>query len=127
MARTEFSVKIREASKELTPKEKVMMKDFSNAVKLDTVCENESIVIYPAYHVVLDVHNSKSENPDYVNYLIVDKAGTKYVTGSPSFWNAYSDIMSEMYEVDDDDWGLEIFKLDSKNYTGKKFLTCSII
>lgn len=128
MARTvDFSVTIRESSRELSPKEKVMMKDISNAVKLDTACEEEAIVIYPAYHVILDVHNSKSDNPDYTNYVIVDKEGKKYVTGSPSFWNAYTDIMSEMYDVDDEDWALEVYKLDSKNYSGKKFLTCSII
>lgn len=123
----DFSVKIRESSKELSAKEKVMLKDISNATKLDTACESESIVVHPDFHVILDVHNSKSENPDYVNYIIVDKDGHKYVTGSPSFWSAYNDIMSEMYEVDDDDWALEIYKLDSKNYKGKKFLTCSII
>ena len=122
-----YSVSIKEVSKELTAREKIMLKDTSNAIKLDSIVnDTERATISPAYYAVLQIHNEKSERPDYENYMIVDDTGTKYVTGSPSFWSAFKDIFDEMKEVDEP-YCLEVYKLDSKNYKGKQFLTCSII
>lgn len=125
---TGYSVKIREASKELSKKERVMLKDTSDALKLDEVIQGEALIINPAYYAVLDVHNEKSDNVDYPVYLIVDSNGTKYVTGSEAFWTTFSDIWDEMTDGDDTEpWELKCYKLDSKNFKGKQFLTCSII
>ena len=121
-----YSVNIKEASKNLTARERIMMKDTSNAIKLDEAANETPIVISPADYVVLDVHNEKSDNKDYNLYLIIDKDGNKYVTGSPSFWSSFTAIWDEM-SGEDEEYSLEIYKLDSKNYKGKKFLTCSII
>lgn len=123
-----YSVKINNASKELSKKEKVMLKDTSDAVKLDEAIQGESIIINPDYFVVLSVHNEKSDNVDYENYLIVDKDGTKYVTGSESFWTTFTGIYDEMTDGGDtEEWALKCYKLDSKNYKGKQFLACSVI
>lgn len=129
---TGYSVKIVDASKELTKKERVMLKDTSDALKLDDVIHGEPIIINPDYWVKLMVHNEKSDNVDYSVYLIVDKNGTKYVTGSESFWTTFSDIWDEMTDEmtgdgNDEEWQLKCYKLDSKNYKGKQFLTCSVI
>lgn len=125
---TGYSVKIENASKELTKKERVMLKDTSDALKLDEIINGEPIIIDPDYWVMLMVHNEKSDNVDYPVYLIVDKDGTKYVTGSESFWTTFSDIWNEMTEDGiDEEWQLKCYKLDSKNYKGKQFLTCSVI
>lgn len=121
-----YSVKILESSRELSGKERVMVKDTSNAIKLDEVANEGSFVIEPKDYVILGVHNDKSDNPDYTLYVILASDGNKYVTGSPSFWNAFTDIWTEM-EDESEDYSLEIYKLDSKNYKGKKFLTCSIV
>lgn len=123
-----YSVKIINSSKELSKKEKVMLKDTSDATKLDEAIQGESIIINPDYYVVLDVHNEKSDNVDYENYIIVDKDGTKYVTGSESFWTTFMGIFEEMTDGEDtEEWALKCYKLDSKNYKGKQFLTCSVI
>ena len=61
-----------------------------------------------------------------MTYVIIDKNGDKYVTGSLSFWNSFMDIYTEMLG-EDEEWSIKAYKLDSKNYKGKKFLTCSII
>ena len=46
--------------------------------------------------------NEKSDtNKDYNNYMIVDKDGTKYITGSPSFWDSFNEIYEEMKEYVD--------------------------
>lgn len=129
---TGYSVKIADASKELTKKERVMLKDTGDALKLDELIQGEPFIINPDYWVKLMVHNEKSDNVDYPVYLIVDKNGTKYVTGSEAFWTTFSDIWDEMTDEmtgdgNDEEWQLKCYKLDSKNYKGKQFLTCSVI
>ena len=121
-----FSVKIFETSKELTAKEKIKLKDTSNAIRIDEVTQDGKLVISPDFYVVLDVHNEKSDNVDYKNYIVVDKKGNKYVTGSESFFTSFKDIYDEM-RGEDEDYEIEIYRLESKNYKGKTFITCSIV
>ena len=122
-----YKTEIVESSRELHGKEKLIFKDLSNAVKLDAVASADSpLVITPVDYAIIDVHNEKSENPDYKNYVIVDSEGNKYVTGSPSFWQAFTDIWTAMAD-EDEEYSIEIYKMDSKNYKGKQFLTCSIV
>lgn len=123
---TGYSVEIKETSKQLSAKERIAIKDTSNALKLDIECEENGVLITPVAFAILSIHNEKSDNKDYENYVITDKDGTKYVTGSESFWNAFISIWDEMQE-EEEEWGIKAYKLDSKNYKGKKFLTCSII
>ena len=123
---TGYSVEIKETSKQLSAKERIAIKDTSNALKLDVECEEDGVIITPVAFAILSIHNEKSDNKDYENYVITDKDGTKYVTGSESFWNAFISIWDEMQE-EEEEWGIKAYKLDSKNYKGKKFLTCSII
>lgn len=126
---TNYSVSIKECSKELTKRERIRIKDTSNAVKLDEATNGDSpLVIEPDYYAVLAVHNEKSENKDYEVYIIVDTSGTKFVTGSTSFITSFIDIWGEMKDDDSDEpWQIEVYKKDSKNYKGKQFLTCSIV
>ena len=123
---TGYSVEIKETSRELTAKQRIALKDISDAIKLDIACDEDAIIIEPVDYVVLAIHNEKSDNKDYENYVIIDKNGDKYVTGSASFWNSFIDIYTEM-QGEEEAWSIKAYKLDSKNYNGKKFLTCSII
>ena len=124
-----YSVKIRESSKELSAKERVAIKDTSNAISIDEVTtENGKMVIEYSYHVILDIHNEKSDNKDYVKTIIVDKEGNKFVTGSESFRTALVEIVEEMTEAGEgDNITIECYRKESKNYKGKSFITCSII
>lgn len=124
-----YKVEIQEASKAFSKRETIKIKDVSNAVKFDEIAEGAPVVITPAAYAVLLVHNDKSENKDYPLYIILDKDGNKYMTGSESFWNSFIDIWEEMTEgVDEpEEFEIEVYKKDSKNYKGKKFLTCSIV
>lgn len=126
---TDYNVSIKESSKELTNRERIRIKDTSNAVKLDEAANGDSpLIIEPDYYAVLEVHNEKSENKDYEVYIIVDTSGTKFVTGSTSFFTSFANIWSEMIDDDSDEaWQIEVYKKDSKNYKGKQFLTCSIV
>lgn len=123
---TGYSVEIKESSRDLSAKERIMLKDTSDAVKLDLACDEEVVIITPASYAVLNIHNEKSDNKDYENYILQDENGEKYVTGSPSFWSSFMDIYNEM-KKETEKWSIKVYKLDSKNYKGKQFLTCSII
>ena len=128
-----FTTKIVETTHELTAREKILMKDTSNAIKIDAEIDmianaGEKFIITPVDYVILDIHNEKSKDrKDYQNYVIIDKDGNKYVTGSPSFWSAFKEIWDEMRAESDEEFSVEIYKLPSKNYSGKDFITCSII
>ena len=121
-----YSVKIREVSKDITAKERVMLKDTTNAISLDDVTKDAKFVFEPGYYAILDVHNEKSEDKDYVKYIIVDKAGTKLVTGSESFFTSFKSIMDEM-DGCDEEFSIEVYRMPSKNYKGKEFITCSVV
>ena len=122
-----YTVKIKESSTELTPKERIMYKDTTIAVKIDEEVDTASYVdITPTGYVVLDIHNDKAKDKqDYTKYIIVDADGKRYTTGSPSFWESFMDIWSEL--GDTGDYVIRCYKRDSKNYQGKQFLTCSLI
>ena len=122
---TGYSVEIAETSKELTAKERIKIKDTTDGVKLDEATQAGAIIITPVMYAVLNVHNEKSDNVDYNNYIIVDKDGTKYVTGSASFWSSFMNIYEEM-SGEQEEWGIKVYRAPSKNYKGKDFITCSI-
>ena len=125
--RTDYSVTILESSKELTPKERIGFKDTTNAISLDeAVTEGFPLVISPESWVMLNVHNEKAEDKEYLKYIVVDKSGQKYTTGSGSFWISFQSIWTEM-EGENEPYEIEIYKLPSKNFKGKSFLTCSIV
>ena len=121
-----YSVSIKETSKQLSAKERIMFKDTTSAKKIDEESQNGDFIITPSFYGILEVHNEKSDNVDYENYVIVDESGEKYVTGSQSFWSSFMDIAKEM-EGETEEWAVKVFRVPSKNYKGKDFLTCSII
>lgn len=120
---TGFNATITEASRELTAREKIKLKDFTNAVALDGV--EGHLIIAPEMWAVISVHNEHSkQEKDYKKYVIMDKAGVKYVTGSDSFMSSFGDIWCDM---DGEEFEIDIYKMPSKNYSGKSFITCSLV
>lgn len=124
---TGYSVKVVECTKDLTARERVKIKDTTNAIKLDEATQGGAIVIAYDYHAVLAIHNEKLDDPDYRQYVVVDTAGNKYVTGSESFFTSMTEIVDEMTAAGETDYELEVYRMDSKNYKGKQFITCSIV
>ena len=126
-----YKATVKECSKELTVKERIMLKDTSNAESLDLLTQeasfnDEKVLINVDYYATLDIHNEKSDNKDYINFIVVDKDGKKYVTGSQSFISSFTDIVEEMTEAGETDIVIEVYRKESKNYKGKDFITCSI-
>ena len=122
-----YEVRVAECSKKLSGKERVAIKDITNAVKLDSVVTpTERVEIIPDFTATLEVHNENAENKDYIIFVIVAKDGTKYITSSNSFISSFKGIAEEM-ENEAEEWGIECYKIESKNFKGRHFLTCSII
>lgn len=86
-----YSATILDASRELTAREKVMFKDTQNAISMNDFAEQaksenaKAIIENIKDYVHITVHNDKSDDKDYDNYIIVDGNGDKYVTGSQAF------------------------------------------
>lgn len=123
-----YSAKVREAWRELSAKEKVKFKDTSDTISLDEATQESAIEIEYGGYVIVDVHNPLSDNPDYVKYILIDKtSGTKYATGSESFWSAFNEIYEEMVDAGETDFAIKVYRKPSKNFKGKDFITCSLI
>ena len=112
---------------ELTLKERIMLKDFSNMASLNEVCEETALVIKPVCCVKVDVHNEKSENKDYSVYVVKDESGALYYTSSESFYRSYTDLYDELVDENITEFEIKVYKKESKNYKGKGFITCSLI
>lgn len=121
-----YNVTISSASRELSARERIAIKDFSNAIPLDEATKDGKLIINPVDYAVLDVHNEKSDNKDYKKFVVIDAAGTKYVTGSENFFDSFMEIMEEM-SGEDEEFSIEVYQMESKNYKGKSFITCSIL
>ena len=128
----EYKVTVTETSKELTTKERIQMKDTSNAHSLDQLTleaqqSGEKIIIDVDFWCKLDIYNEKSDDKNYTNFIVVDKEGNKYVTGSNSFITSFLNMAAEMKEAGEDEFKIEVYRKQSKNYKGKDFITCSIL
>lgn len=119
-----YSVKIVESSSQLSPKERIMMKDTSLAESLDVLTQEGEINIDVKDYVLLDVHNEKNEdNPDYSILMIIDKQGDIYKTSSEIFARSFLDIYNEMAAENlTDEITIRVDRKPSKNYANKEFL-----
>lgn len=123
---TGYNVEIVNVSKDITAKERIQLKDTTDAIKLDGATQVEAVVINVDFYAELSIHNEKSEDKDYKNYVVVDKNGQRYITGSESFWSSFMNIYNEM-KNEKEDWSLKVYRMPSKNRQGKDFITCSVI
>lgn len=126
-----YTATITESSREFSAKERVMFKDLGNAESMidyarAAIEQGAKATIDVADFAVISIHNEATDDVDYTNYLLIDKNGNKYYTGSESFWNSFKNIYNEMKDSDEE-WGIELNLLPSKNYKGKEILTCSLI
>lgn len=126
MAEASYKATIVKATKELTGKEKVALKNFADMVQLDDATHEAAVLINVDYSAEIEVHNEKSDNKDYKKYVYVDKDGSMYISGSESLYRQYKDICEDM-EDSDEEWGIKVIRKPSNNFKGKDFLTCVIV
>ncbi len=122
-----YTVEIKETNLELTARARIMLKDTTNAIGLDEyIVDEQGVEITPIGYAILGIHNDKSENKEYEVYVIVDNNNQKYVTGSQSFFSSFMNIFEEMSQ-EDEEFTIKAYKKPSKNYSGKEFITRSLI
>ncbi len=125
-----YTVSIVASSCELSPRDKIKIKDKGNAKRLDTLTAEGSIFVNIIDWAILKIENDKSADKEYTNYILLDTDGTKYVTGSEAFWSSFRSVYDELSEEIDREHGVgipfEIYQLPSKNREGKTFLSCSL-
>lgn len=129
MADRNYSCTIKECSKELSPKERVMLKKIDDCNKIDEILSQvDEIAIDIDYYCVLEVHNESDrvQNKEYNVYILADKDGQKYVTSSDSLFTSFMEIYEELADCEDE-WKLKVFKRPSKNFNGKDFFTCTVV
>lgn len=125
--RTDFNSTVSYCSKELTAKERLMIKNTTDATKIDEILEGGAFIIDVDYFAFLDIHNEKAKtDKDYKQTVIVARDGEKFVTSSSSFRNSLTDIHDEICDEGIEDFKIKVFRMASKNYTGKYFITCVI-
>lgn len=123
-----YSAKLVSATRELSAKERVAVKMFIGAEKLDELTQrNENgVLIDIDYVAVVEVYNEKSDNKNYNKYVYVDKDGTMYISGSETLYRTYEEIAEEM-EGEQEPWSIKVIRMESTNYKGKDFLTCMLV
>lgn len=123
-----YKAQVIEASKELTGKEKVGLKNFADMIQLDEATKetDSGVIIRVAWTAQVAVHNEKADNQDYVKYIYVDEDGTMYISGSYPLFRQYCNIAEDM-EDDEEEWAIKVIRKESTNYKGKDFLTCVIV
>jgi hypothetical protein len=72
------------------------------------------------------VHNEASKDKVYHQIVIITTDNRKIVTGSASFITEFCNIFAEMGE-DNEPFEIEAYRVPSKNYSGKDFITCSLV
>lgn len=123
----EYKATVKESSWEMSAREKLRYTDFTDVVQLDEATQAGDLIIDVDKWAVVMVHNEKSDTVDYVKYVIIDKEGQVYVTGSESFWRSFIEIYEVMSEEEETVYSIKVYRRESKNYKGKDFLTCRII
>lgn len=124
-----YEAKVAWASCELTAKQRISAKEFTDAVDIVNEVENESLLIDLDYATLISVHNEKSEAQDYEVLVLTDKNGMSYKTSSESFITKFRDLYDEIViELNEgEEWELKCYSLPSKNRAGARFLTCTIV
>lgn len=123
--RNDYNIKIAFTSRELSARERISIKDTSNCESLDELTRGGEININLDYYVELAVHNEHAKDADYAKYVLVDRTGTRYITGSKTFYDSFIDIYEELSEAGEP-IDITATRVPSKNYQGKEFLKCVV-
>lgn len=124
-----YKATIIEGATGLSKKEQLMFTDLTDCVSLDEATKESPVMIEDLgenCYALLEIHNEKSENVDYQVLIIIDKDGTRYRTGSQTFYSAFK-LIYDMMNGSGETWGIKALRRPSKNYQGRDFLTCTVI
>ena len=131
MAERNYTAEVTASIKELTTRNRIAVKDFSSATKLNDIIteENPKVRIDVENIVKISVHNEQSKgNNDYDVIVIISKDGEKYRTGSTTAYSSAMEIYRELEAANELDEGftLEFYKVKSNNFDGE-FIKCNLV
>lgn len=122
---SDYKVNVIASSRELSKMDAIRMKDTASAIALDGATQEGAVIFQPVGWAMLQIHNEKAQDGTYVNYIIQAADGTKYRTGSESFWKTFVSLWEDL--EGEEGWEIKCYRLPSKNRPGKDFLTCSLV
>lgn len=119
-------------SSNITRFQAVMMTGSHDNLSIgDIVEKGRALYFRPVGWLTQHIVNSKSDDGEYDQLLILADDGTVYSTGSTSFMESFYSLMDSIDDMEESeipaDWQIKATARDSKNYKGKQFLTCSIV
>lgn len=127
MSERNYSARVVSVTTELTGRQMVALRNFSDMVQLNDLTKDEDVLINIDYVACVEVHNEKSDNKDYMKYIFADRDGTKYITGSEPLYREYTDIKEALEAVrDTDPISIKVMRKQSKN-NQNDFLTCILV
>lgn len=122
-----YKAEIISSEVELTKKEKIMYKQFDEAVSLDKVVTVEDGILINIVNIIeVNVHNDsiKASDKEYTKYLYITDDGTRYSSGSKPLYESIKDIWDEMEEEMIE---VKIIKKASSNYPDRCFMTAVLV
>lgn len=127
MSERNYSAHVVSATTDLTGRQMVVLRNFSDMAQLNDLTKEEDVLINIDYVACVEVHNEKSDNKDYMKYIFVDRDGTKYITGSEPLYREYTDIKEALEAAGDTDpISIKVMRKQSKN-NQNDFLTCILV
>ena len=131
MSERVYTADVTNSLKELTARQRIAVKDFSSAEKLNDIitADNPHFTIDVDNIIKVSVHNEQSKgNSDYDVVIIIDKDGKKYRTGSETAYTSALEIYRELEAANELDGGftLDFYKVKSNNFDGD-FIKCNLI
>lgn len=131
MAERNYTANVTTSLKDLTARQRIAVKDFSAAEKLNDVIttDNPHFTIDVDNIIKVSVHNEQSKgNTDYDVIIIIDKNGNKYRTGSETAYTSALEIYRELEAANELDGGivLDFYKVKSNNFDGD-FIKCNLV
>lgn len=117
-----YKAEIVDATRELSKREKIRIKDFQSFLKLQDITDNTIIENVTGLFSV-HVENDKSESKEYTVHVIEVNNGENYVyTSSEAFKESLYDIMFEFLGEDGfpvERIDVQVKRIPSKNNSGK--------
>lgn len=131
MSERNYTADVTSSLKDLTARQRIAVKDFSSADKLNEMITADipKIVIDVDNIIEVTVHNEQSKgNSDYKVYVIVATDGKKFRTGSETAYTSAMEIYKELEAAGELGGGfeLEFYKVKSNNFDGD-FIKCNLV
>lgn len=114
------------SNSEMSKREQLKMMDLTNAIQLESAVNAKGKVeITPRIWAVVEIINPRSKGEkEYTKFVLIDDLEQKWQTGSESFMQAFKQINDFM---EGEPFSIEAYGVESKNFPGRNFLTCSIL